>query len=103
MAARKKKPLPTHVWYTANLSPLAKGIFTDSFYPTPQENGDHQIFFTQVSITELQQKVITVSKMAEVGIRMMTRELAMKCLIPLKKATKLEMAELNSLTQKLKI
>lgn len=100
--AMKPVPIPNHVWYSAHLSPMAKGLFTDSFYPEP-ENGSHNVFFTQVDITPQSRKVIAVSKMSESGIRMMTLELARSCLIPGTKASDMKMTELNTLTCKLKL
>lgn len=101
--ATKPVSIPQHVWYKARLSPMAKGLFTDSFYPEPNRNGTQYVFFTQVDITPQSQKVITVSKLSESGIRMMTLELAQNCLIPGDKATRAEMVELNTLTCKLKL
>lgn len=100
--AIKQVPVPNHVWYTAQLSPMAKGLFTDSFYPET-ENGSQNVYFTQVDVTPQSRKVIAVSKMSESGIRMMTLELARNCLVPGVKASDKKMTELNTLTCKLKL
>ena len=92
------------VWYKASLSPVAQGIFTDAFYPTPKRgSGAQHVFFTQEDITPTCQKVIVASKLHETGVRMMTLQLAQQCLIPLTKATKAEMAQLDQLTHNLKL
>jgi hypothetical protein len=84
---------------------MAQGIFTDAFYPDPKRgSGAQYVFFTQEDVTPVQQKVIVASKLTESGLRMMTKELAQKCLLPTShKATKAEMVKLNSLSQNLKI
>ena len=91
------------LWYKALLSPFAQGIFTEAFYPEPKKRtGSQYVFFTQEDVTPAARKVIIASKMTENGIRMMTQDLAQKCLIPQGKASRAEMAELNNLTAKLK-
>ena len=91
-------------WYKAKLTPMATGLFTDAFYPTPKRgSGAQYVFFTQVDVTPSQKKVVVASKLTESGLRMMTGELANACLIPGEKATKAEMATLNGLTKNLKV
>ncbi len=92
------------VWYKASLTPVAQGLFTESFYPDPKRgSGAQYVFFTQADVTASARKVIVASKMAESGVRMMTQELAQACLIPLSKASRAEMTQLNSLTDHLKL
>ena len=92
------------VWYKASLTPVAQGLFTESFYPDPKKgSGNQYVYFTQADVTPSARKVIVASKMAESGVRMMTQELAQACLIPLSKATKAEMSRLNDLTSNLKL
>lgn len=92
------------LWFKARLSPLAKGLFTEAFYPTPKRRtGAQHVFFTQVDLTPTAQKVIVASKFSENGLRMLTRDLAERCLIPGKKATKAQMAALNELSKHLKV
>lgn len=83
---------------------MAQGLFTEAFYPTPKRgSGAQYVYFTQADITPSARKVIVASKMAESGIRMLTQELALKCLIPLSKASRAEMSQLNALTINLKL
>lgn len=83
---------------------MAQGLFTEAFYPTPKRgSGAQYVYFTQADITPSARKVIVASKMAETGIRMMTQELAQACLIPLSKASRAEMSQLNDLTINLKL
>jgi hypothetical protein len=83
---------------------MATGLFTEAFYPTAKRGtGAQEVFFTQISITPSTHKVIVASRLEESGVRMMTHELAVKCLIPGNKATKAEMAKLNELSEKLKV
>lgn len=83
---------------------MAQGIFTEAFYPEPKKRtGAQYVFFTQEDVTPSARKVIIASKMSENGLRMMTQELAQKCLIPQSKASKAEMQMLNSLATKLKM
>lgn len=101
-----KKPIaaPQHLWYKAKLTPMATGLFTDAFYPTPKRgSGAQYVFFTQVDVTPTSSKVMIASKLNEAGLRMMTRDLAEKCLIPGEKATKAETSQLNELSKNLKI
>jgi hypothetical protein len=92
------------IWYKAKLTPIAAGLFTDAFYPTPKRGSGAQfVFFTQIDTTPSSQKVVVASKLSEAGLRMMTRDLAEKCLIPGDKATKAEMATLNELSKNLKV
>ena len=92
------------LWYKAKLTPLAAGLFTEAFYPTPKRgSGAQHVYFTQVDTTTTSSKVVVASKMTESGLRMMTRDLALKCLIPGEKATKAEMAALNELSKNLKV
>lgn len=98
-----KKPAQ-RLWYKARLTPMATGLFTDAFYPTPKRGtGAQYVFFTQIDVTPSTRKVIVASRLEESGVRMMTHELATRCLIPDSKATKAEMATLNDLSQNLKI
>lgn len=83
---------------------MAQGLFTEAFYPTPKKgSGAQYVFFTQEDVTPTACKVIVASKMTESGVRMLTKELAQKCLIPCNKATRAEMVQLNSLTTHLKL
>lgn len=101
---KREKEVIDRTWFKAKLSPVAAGLFTDAFYPTPKRGtGAQYVFFTQIDTTPAQQKVIVASKMNEAGLRMMTRDLAQKCLIPGEKATKVEMTQLNELTKNLKL
>ena len=101
----KKAPhLINRLWNTARHTPMATGLFTDAFYPKAKRgSGDQYVFFTQIDITPSTHKVVVASRMNESGIRLMTQELASKCLIPSVKATKAEMNELNILSINLKI
>lgn len=90
------------VWYKAALTPAALGIFTESFYPTPKKGGAQYVYFTQVDVTPVANKVIVASRLDESGIRMMTKDLAKHCLIPKTKATRVEMNKLNELSMNLK-
>ena len=92
------------VWYKATLTPMAQGLFTEAFYPTPKRGtGAQYVFFTQEDVTPASRKVIVASKMAESGLRMMTQDLARACLIPTTKATRAEMAQLDKLSANLKL
>lgn len=98
----QQKPV-SRLWYKAQLTPMADGLFTEAFYPPAKRgSGAQYVFFTQVDVTPSTHKVVVASRMAESGIRMMTQELASKCLIPSVKATKAEMEQLNELSSKLK-
>jgi hypothetical protein len=101
----KPHPKPANrLWYKARLTPMATGLFTEAFYPPAKRGtGAQYVFFTQIDITPSTHKVVVASRMAESGIRMMTQELASKCLIPSEKATKAEMEQLNELSTNLKI
>lgn len=95
---------PTRLWYKAKLTPMATGIFTEGFYPEAKRGtGAQYVFFTQIDNTPLSQKVIVASRLTESGIRMMTHELASKCLIPSEKATIAEMKKLDQLSENLKL
>ena len=99
-----KQEIPDRLWYKAKLTPIAASLFTDAFYPTPKRGtGSQYVFFTQVDVTPTASKVVIASKMTEAGLRMMTKDLAEKCLIPGDKATKAEMITLNELAKNLKI
>ena len=102
---KREKEIIDRLWYKAKLSPVAAGLFTDAFYPTPKRGtGAQYVFFTQIdNNTPSSQKVIIASKLNEAGLRMMTRDLAEKCLIPGEKATKAEMSQLNELSKNLKL
>lgn len=83
---------------------MATGLFTEAFYPPAKRGtGAQYVFFTQIDITPSTHKIIVASRLAESGVRMMTQELAAKCLIPAERATKAEMDELNILSMNLKI
>ena len=83
---------------------MATGLFTEAFYPTPKRgSGAQYVFFTQVETDTNHHKVVVASKLSEAGLRMMTQDLAQKCLIPGDKATKAEMAKLNELSKHLKV
>lgn len=98
-----QKPVQ-RTWYRAKLTPMSASVYTDAFYPEPKRGTGAQIvFFTQVDITQNASKVIVASRLSESGVRMMTRDLAQKCLIPMSKATKAEMDQLNVLSANLKV
>lgn len=98
------KQVTQRLWFKARLSPLAAGLFTEAFYPTPKRgSGAQYVFFTQVDATPTASKVIVASKLSEAGLRMMTQDLAQRCLIPCQKATKAEMAQLNEISKHLKV
>ncbi len=101
----KLHPKPVNrLWYKARLTPMATGLFTEAFYPPSKRGtGAQYVFFTQIDVTPSTHKIVVASRMAESGIRMMTQELASRCLIPSEKATKAEMAKLNDLSSNLKI
>lgn len=83
---------------------MANGLFTEAFYPIPKRgSGAQYVFFTRVDVTPTSQKVMIASKLNEAGLRMMTQDLAEKCLIPGEKATKAEMTQLNELSKHLKV
>ena len=99
MKKRKIVETPNHEWYKAKLSPMAAGIFTESFYPeAKQRTGTQYVFFATVPITPTKSKVIVSSRMEDSGFRILTPELASTFLIPSSKATKAEMFELNALS-----
>lgn len=100
---KREKEIVERLWFKAKLSPVAAGLFTDAFYPTPKRTGAQYVFFTQIDNTPSSQKVIIASKLNEAGLRMMTKELAQKCLIPGAQATKAEMVQLNELAKNLKV
>lgn len=101
---KTQNEVTNHLWYRAKLTPVAAPLFTEAFYPERKRGtGAQYVFFTQVDVTPTAQKVIIASKFSENGIRMMTRDLAEKCLIPGAKATKAEMTALNELSKNLKI
>lgn len=104
-ATMKSVKEPTqHIWFKAKLTPMASGLFTEAFYPEPKRgSGAQYVYFTQVDVTPSNHKVIVASRLEESGIRMLTGDLALKCLIPDVKATKAEMATLNDLSQNLRI
>lgn len=100
----KTEKTPERLWYTAKLTPIAMGLFTDGFYPEPKRgSGARHVYFTQVDCTPTSKKVIVASRLAEAGIRMLTYDLAIKCLEPGSKATKAEMKTLNELTKNMKV
>jgi hypothetical protein len=92
------------IWFRATLTPMAIGLFTEAFYPEKkQRTGAQHVFFAQADVTPSNPKVIVASKMTENGVRMMTKDLAQKCLIPTTRATRAEMTQLDSLTSRLKL
>lgn len=94
----------TRQWYRARLTPVAQGLFTDAFYPTPKRGtGAQYVYFTQEDVTPQARKVIVASRMSEAGLRVLTQRLAQTCLIPTGKVTKAEGLELDRLTQHLKL
>jgi hypothetical protein len=94
----------SRLWYKARLTPMATGLFTEAFYPKAKRGtGAQYVFFTQIDVTSSTHKIVVASRMAESGIRMMTQELAAKCLIPSEKATKAEMLKLDNLSMHLKV
>ena len=100
---RHEKKVIDRLWFKAKLTPLAQCIFTPAFYPAPNRLGNRYVFFTQVDVTSTAQKVLVASKLTENGLRMMTRGLAEKCLLPRGKATKAEMDTLNEISKGLKV
>lgn len=99
----KNQEIPNRLWYKATLTPVANGLFTESFYPEAKRSGAQHVYFTQVDLTPTTHKIIVASKMSEAGLRMMTQDLAVKCLVPGAKATKAEMAQLNEISKNLKV
>lgn len=101
----KLHPKPVNrLWYKARLTPMATGLYTDAFYPPSKRGtGAQYVFFTQIDVTPTTRKVVVASRLSESGVRIMTAELAQRCLIPSEKATKAEMSTLNDLTVNLKI
>lgn len=100
----KSEVIPNRTWYRAQLTPMANGLFTEAFYPAAKRGSGAQfVFFTQIDITPSTHKVVVASRLSESGIRMMTGELAQRCLIPSEKATKAEMLKLNELSANLKV
>lgn len=102
---KKQKTTTNRLWYKAKLSPSATGLYTEAFYPQAKRGtGAQYVFFTQEDVTSANRKVIVASKISESGIRVMTQELALRCLIPSdEKATKAEMTKLNELSINLKM
>lgn len=101
---KPKKQLVHRLWYKAKLSPAAQGLYTEGFYPTPKRGtGAQYVFFTQVDVTPSTHRVLVASRLEESGIRMMTQDLATRCLIPMSKASKAEMLKLNELTVESKV
>jgi cysteinyl-tRNA synthetase len=72
-------------WYKAKLTPVADGLFTDAFYPEANRLGNRYVYFTQVNVTDNASKVIVASRAEENSVRMLTRELAQKMLLPVSK------------------
>lgn len=100
---KKVQSKVNRIWYKALLTPQATGIFTEAFYPASKKgNGNQYVYFTQVDVTPAAQKIIVASRLSESGIRMMTKDLAVHCLIPKSKASKADMEQLNALTMNLK-
>lgn len=100
----RKINIPTRTWYKATLTPVALGLFTDAFYPDPKKRtGAQYVYFADEQITPSLKKVIVASKLSESGIRVLTQELAQRCLVPVNKATKAEMLQLNQLSASLKL
>jgi hypothetical protein len=89
------------VWYKARLLPAAQSIFTEGFYPEANRAGTQYVYFTQADVTPTNQKVLIASRLAENSFRMLTLELAQHCLEPKEKATRLEIEQLNKLSQHL--
>jgi hypothetical protein len=90
------------IWYKAKLLPAAQSIFTEGFYPeAKQRTGSQYVYFTQAQASSTNQKVLIASRLAENSFRMLTLELARHCLEPQEKATRLEIEQLNSLSQHL--
>ncbi len=101
---RQQKQVQPRLWYRARLTPLAAGIFTEAFYPPPKRRtGAQHVFFTQVDLTPNTSKVLVTSRFTAAGLRIMTRNLAEKCLIPGVKATKAQMLTLNELSKNMKL
>jgi hypothetical protein len=100
----KKTVVPNRTWFKASLTPVALGLFTDAFYPDPKKRtGTQYVFFADEQITPTLKKVIVASKISESGLRILTQELAQRCLVPTSKATKAEMLQLNQLSAGLKL
>ena len=94
----------TRQWFKAKLLPAAHAIFTPSFYPEPKKRtGSQYVYFSQVGEDLSQQKVIVASKFETTSLRIMTLDLALKCLLPKAKASKDEAMKLNEISLKLKV
>ena len=92
----------SQVWYKAKLLPAAQAIFTEGFYPEAKKRtGSQYVYFTQIQASPANAKVLIASRLAENSFRMLTLELAKHCLQPQEKATKLEIEQLNLLSQHL--
>lgn len=94
-------PNNQRIWYKAKLLPAAQSIFTDGFYPEAKRTGSQYVYFTQVDASPTNSKVLIASRLAENSFRMLTLALAQHCLEPKEKATKLEIEQLNFLSQHL--
>lgn len=82
-------------WYKAKLTPVADGLFTEAFYPESNRLGNRYVYFTQIDVTERASKVIVASSPKESAVRMLTRELAQKLLLPVSKLPIKDAAELD--------
>lgn len=100
---RQEKKLIRRLWFRAKLTALANSIFTPGFYPPKNRLGNRYVFFTQVDSTPSTHKVVVASRLNENSLRLMTLDLAEKCLIPGKKATKAQMSILNEVSKNLKL
>ena len=94
-----KKPIRNHTWYKATLTPAARNIFSGSFGSDPEST----VYFTKVDVTPRVQKVIVAARMAESSIRMMTMDLALKCLLPGEPVSESDTIKLNQLAYKMKV
>lgn len=85
-------------WYSATLNNVASGIFPASFYKTDQ------VFVAPVIYTERQRGVVVVSDFKELGVKMLTAELAVACLENPQLVNDEEMlAKLDDMTQFVKL
>lgn len=91
----------SRVWYKAKLLPAAQSIFTEGFYPEANRAGSQYVYFTQVEASPSNAKVLIASRLKDNAFRMLTLELAQHCLEPKEKATRVEIDQLNNLSQHL--
>jgi hypothetical protein len=92
--------LTDRIWYKAKLLPAAQNVFTEGFYPEPKRRtGNQYVYFTQVQSSPAHGKVLIASRLQLNSLRMLSVELAKHCIEPIKKATRVEMRELNAIAE----